>query len=166
MCERGRAWECVGSAWACVHVCRFVRACVCVYVRVCARACARVCVRARVCARARVTDTLCEASGPPFVISLFAILKDLVSFDQVTPASFLNKSVWVTDMACMPRFHFLVFATTARDLQFYNTSASRFERMSRITGLVACPTTLLFHESRWSVAKLLWGDQVRSWEAA
>ena len=79
---------------------------------------------------------------------------------KVMPASSLHTSVWVTDMACLPRFHFLVFATTARDIQFYDTNANRFVRLSRITGLNACPTALNFHESRWSTAKLLWGDQV------
>ena len=79
---------------------------------------------------------------------------------QVMPASSLHTSVWVTDMACLPRFHFLVFATTARDIQFYDTNANRFERLSRVTGLNACPTALSFHESRWSIAKLMWGDQV------
>ena len=76
------------------------------------------------------------------------------------PASALHKSVWVTDMASLPGFHILVFSTTAGDIQFYNTNTNSFERMSRVTRLPSCPTTLHFHESHYSTAKLLWGDEV------
>ncbi|KAK2175398.1 hypothetical protein NP493_732g02019 [Ridgeia piscesae] len=78
---------------------------------------------------------------------------------QVMPASTMHTSVWVTDMACLPCFHTLVFATTARDIQFYDINVNRFDRLSRITGLQACPTALTFHESEYSIAKLIWGDQ-------
>ena len=81
-------------------------------------------------------------------------------YTQVLPASALHTSVWVTDMASLPCFHILVFSTTAGDIQFYDTNTTSFERLSRVTSLPSCPTTLHFHESRWSTAKLLWGDEV------
>ncbi|KAI0229573.1 WD repeat-containing protein on Y chromosome [Lamellibrachia satsuma] len=98
----------------------------------------------------------CSKDG---TVTFWSMSMDHKSSRKVMPASSLHTSVWVTDMACLPRFHFLVFATTARDIQFYDTNANRFVRLSRITGLNACPTALNFHESRWSIAKLLWGDQ-------
>ncbi|KAK2181266.1 hypothetical protein NP493_404g02060 [Ridgeia piscesae] len=98
----------------------------------------------------------CDKDG---TVTSWSMTMERKSTRKVLPASALHTSVWVTDMASLPCFHILVFSTTAGDIQFYDTNTTSFERLSRVTSLPSCPTTLHFHESRWSTAKLLWGDE-------
>ena len=79
---------------------------------------------------------------------------------KVEPTSPKGKSVWVTDLVCMPHTNTIAVGTTNRDIVFYDISGKRFEMMSRITRLPACSSCIKFYSSttRGTDSFLLWGD--------
>ena len=85
--------------------------------------------------------------GRDGVIGFWTTDMESKGFKRIEHETIFQKSIWVTDCALMPRAHVLALCSTACDIQFYDINVNRFERLSRITSLNACPMSIAYFET-------------------
>ena len=66
----------------------------------------------------------------------------LLAEHKIEPQAANTKSVWVTDLIMMTSANLIAVSTTARSIIFFDISANRFNRVSYISGLHSCTTTM------------------------
>ncbi|XP_064622322.1 WD repeat-containing protein on Y chromosome-like [Lineus longissimus] len=71
-----------------------------------------------------------------------------------------DKTLWVTDLVCLPNVSMLAIASTERDVSLLDLNANKFDRSYRISGLDHCVLSMdyWFDNKNLNNAVLMWGD--------
>jgi WD40 repeat protein len=71
-----------------------------------------------------------------------------------------EKTMWVTDLVCLPNVSMIAIASTERDISVFDTNANKFDRSYRLCGLAHCALNMdyWFDPRNLNNSVLMWGD--------
>ncbi|XP_074662765.1 cilia- and flagella-associated protein 337-like [Tubulanus polymorphus] len=94
------------------------------------------------------------------VINLWSLDMNHLKTYHANGSNERTRSIWVTDLVCMPNVSMVAIASTQRDIALYDLNASKFEKHYRISGLDHCALCMdyWFDTKDMNKGILLWGD--------